>query len=80
MAGDHLQLAPTVLSSKAQKMGLDISLLQQAVTQAPTTVVLSKVQYRMHKNIMSFPSHHFYEGKLEADIVLHLHFLRIGYQ
>ena len=81
LAGDHLQLPPTVKSTNlkeggktklelpptAKGMSLDytlfdrlLSLHGQAIKRMLTT------QYRMHENIMRFPSKALYDGKLLA--------------
>jgi superfamily I DNA and/or RNA helicase len=70
MAGDHLQLPPTVKSVKAGKAGLEQTLFEKAIAQTRSDVML-ETQYRMHPHIMGFSSQYFYEGKLKtADEVL----------
>ena len=46
LAGDHLQLPPTVLSNEASRLGLNISILERSIT-AFDTVYLLNTQYRM---------------------------------
>lgn len=68
LAGDHCQLPPTVLSTKAAREGFTTSLLERLVTRfgdAATTRL--DVQYRMHSDIMRFSSEQFYDGTLLAD-------------
>jgi len=65
LAGDHLQLPPTVKSDEAAKKGLSISLLEKLMPVQAISEMLS-VQYRMNERIMSFPSDWFYESKLHA--------------
>jgi ATP-dependent RNA/DNA helicase IGHMBP2 len=65
LAGDDLQLPPTVKSREAQKMGLDKSLLQIAA-EINFPKILLNVQYRMHHSIMGFSNEQFYEGQLIA--------------
>jgi len=65
MAGDHLQLPPTVKSIKAGKEGLEETLFKKAIENAKADVML-ETQYRMHPHIMKFSSDYFYNGKLEA--------------
>ncbi|HJW17397.1 MAG TPA: AAA domain-containing protein [Flavisolibacter sp.] len=67
MAGDHYQLPPTIKSEEAARDGLNITLLEKAVSLHPEAVVLLEEQYRMHETIMGFSSREFYEGKLKAD-------------
>ena len=66
MGGDHQQLPPTVKSMAAAKGGLGETLMQKIVALWPQTVKLLTVQYRMNKQIMSFPSRWFYGGCLQA--------------
>lgn len=66
MAGDHLQLPPTVKSIKAAKQGLENTLFEKAM-KIPTASVMLETQYRMHPRIMQFSSDYFYEGGLQTD-------------
>ena len=66
LAGDDLQLPPTVKSREAEKLGLATSLLQKA-TEIGFPKHLLSTQYRMHQTIMGFSNQQFYEGKLMAD-------------
>ncbi len=68
LAGDHCQLPPTVVSSKAAQQGFDVSLLERVnkLYREQVTTRLTK-QYRMNSEIMQFSSEQFYEGTLEAD-------------
>ncbi len=65
MAGDHLQLPPTVKSVKAGREGLEKTLFEKAITHTASDVML-ETQYRMHPHIMDFSSQHFYGGKLKT--------------
>lgn len=68
LAGDHFQLPPTVLSKKAEELGLGKTLferLHRILDEGWKTLL--RVQYRMHEKIMNFSSKEFYEGKLIAD-------------
>ncbi len=68
MAGDPMQLPPTVLSSEAARQGFATSLLERQLKLHGDAVTrLLNVQYRMHRQIMTFSSDHFYEGQLIAD-------------
>ena len=40
--------------------------MEKVVSNKPAVVSLLKVQYRMHEEIMKFPSQWFYNGELEA--------------
>ncbi|HUK65317.1 MAG TPA: AAA domain-containing protein [Anaeromyxobacteraceae bacterium] len=67
LAGDHLQLPPTVLSSTALAGGLGVSLFERLVAAHGQAVkVTLAVQYRMHERIMSYPSKALYGGALVA--------------
>lgn len=66
MAGDHLQLPPTVKSDEAARNGLSTTLLEKCVELHPEAVVLLNEQYRMHETIMGFSSQEFYHNKLIA--------------
>ncbi|MBQ9417854.1 MAG: AAA family ATPase [Bacteroidales bacterium] len=66
MGGDHQQLPPTVKSIEAARGGLADTLMQKAAAILPECVTLLTVQYRMNEDIMSFPSHWFYGGRLQA--------------
>lgn len=69
IAGDHLQLPPTVKSKKAQEMGLSQTILDR-MTDVIDTSFLLDTQYRMNDKILSFSNIHFYNGKLKsADFV-----------
>ena len=69
LAGDHLQLPPTVLSNEAARFGFNTSILETAAkTMKP--VFLLNTQYRMRNPIAGFSSQYFYEGKLLTDEAL----------
>lgn len=70
MAGDHLQLPPTVKSHQAAKDGLGMTLFERSI-RAYEHASMLRTQYRMHPDIMAFSNHTFYDGKLEtADLVM----------
>src|SRR5678816_1476843 len=52
LAGDHLQLPPTIRSEKAARAGLSTTLLEKAVAMHPEAVSLLNIQYRMNNPIM----------------------------
>ena len=66
LAGDHCQLPPTIKCIEAARGGLGRTLLEKVVLHKPETVSLLKIQYRMHEDIMRFPSRWFYHDELEA--------------
>jgi superfamily I DNA and/or RNA helicase len=68
LAGDHFQLPPTVLSPDALFEGFNVSLMERLLTDLdPKLARLLTTQYRMHEDIMEFPSQVFYDGSLLAD-------------
>jgi len=65
LAGDPFQLPPTVKSPVAEKMGLNISLLERIMRKKSVAVMLNE-QYRMNEIIMGFSNVEFYGGELKA--------------
>lgn len=63
LAGDHLQLPPTVLSNEAAKAGLNRSILELCI-QSARSVFLLNTQYRMRAAIAGFSGEYFYNGLL----------------
>jgi ATP-dependent RNA/DNA helicase IGHMBP2 len=67
LAGDHLQLPPTVLSAAAQAGGLGVSLFERLVAlHGDAAKVTLAEQHRMNARIMAFPSEAVYGGALRA--------------
>ncbi|HYD42016.1 MAG TPA: IGHMBP2 family helicase [Anaeromyxobacter sp.] len=71
LAGDHLQLPPTVLSAAAQEGGLGRSLFERlagadAGSFGATARATLAEQHRMNERIMAFPSEALYGGQLRA--------------
>ena len=68
LAGDHLQLPPTIISKEAAKGGLNVTLMERLISNHGTVIMsLLTTQYRMNTRIMHWPSVFLYEGKLIAD-------------
>jgi len=65
LAGDHLQLPPTVLSNEAAKLGLNKSILEIAIAGAGNAILLD-TQYRMKEAIAGFSGNYFYNGLLRT--------------
>lgn len=66
LAGDHLQLPPTILSSQASK-GLGLTLMERIVKMYDSEVTrMLTIQYRMNSRIMQWSSDALYDGKLTA--------------
>ncbi len=66
LAGDHLQLPPTVKSDEAARAGLSTTLLEKLAGRYPEAVTLLEEQYRMATPIMQYSSEVFYGGRLKA--------------
>ncbi len=68
IAGDHLQLPPTILSKEAMQGGLELSLMERLLKLHGGDAItrLLSTQYRMHTRIMQWSSDQFYDGKLLA--------------
>ncbi len=67
LAGDHQQLPPTVLSTEAGRQGFAKSLMErQLEVHGDQISRMLNVQYRMHRDIMTFSSDQFYHGGLIA--------------
>jgi predicted DNA helicase len=74
LAGDHCQLPPTVVSPEAARDGFRVSLLERLMSlYGPPLARRLDVQYRMHADIMEFPSAEFYDGSLQADATVAAH-------
>lgn len=69
LAGDHLQLPPTVLSNEAARLGLNQSILERSIASVDHIFLLN-IQYRMREAIAGFSSGYFYNGLLQT--VAHL--------
>lgn len=66
LAGDHCQLPPTIKSAAAAKDGLNQTLLEKCAGLWPEAVIRLEEQYRMHEDIMTYPSAVFYGSSLKA--------------
>lgn len=63
LAGDHLQLPPTVLSHEAARLGLNQSILETAIVSVQPVFLLN-TQYRMREAIAGFSGNYFYDDLL----------------
>lgn len=63
LAGDHLQLPPTVLSHEATKLGFTKSILEVSIKNWPNVFLLN-TQYRMRAAIAGFSGNYFYNDLL----------------
>lgn len=65
LAGDHLQLPPTIQSVEAEKKGLGRTLFERlAGLYSDDAMSMLTVQYRMHELIMEWSSKELYESKV----------------
>jgi ATP-dependent RNA/DNA helicase IGHMBP2 len=78
LAGDHLQLPPTIKSDEAARKGLVNTLLEKLANRHPEAVTLLEEQYRMHEQIMQYSSDVFYKGQLRAHASVARHTLYPG--
>lgn len=67
LVGDHCQLPPTVLSTKAEEEGHGVPLFSRMVACGVPPFMLD-TQYRMHPCISMFPSDLFYGGMLKNGV------------
>ncbi len=65
LAGDHHQLPPTVISRRAADE-LGVSVFERLMQRHPQQSMMLVEQYRMHREIMAFPSKQTYASKLIA--------------
>jgi superfamily I DNA and/or RNA helicase len=65
LAGDHLQLPPTIQSVEAEKKGLGRTLFERlAELYGDEVTSMLTVQYRMHQLIMDWSSKELYNSKV----------------
>jgi AAA domain len=67
LVGDHCQLPPTVLSTRAEEEGHGVPLFSRMVACGVPPFMLD-TQYRMHPGIAMFPSDLFYGGLLKNGV------------
>ena len=65
MAGDPMQLPPSLHSAEAQKLGLGVSLIEKGIELGLPTTLLN-IQYRMNDKIMQFSNQQFYGRRLSS--------------
>ncbi|CAC5358318.1 IGHMBP2 [Mytilus coruscus] len=77
LAGDHLQLPPTILSNEAAKTGLETTLMERVLGLYDNQIMrMLTTQYRMNQVIMQWSSDQLYDGKLVAHPLVSDHLLR----
>lgn len=67
LAGDHQQLAATIISAEAAREGFGVSLFERTIAKYPEAAIRLERQYRMNEAIMRFSSETLYDGALVAD-------------
>eukprot|EP00257_Ricinus_communis_P020220 XP_015579403.1 DNA-binding protein SMUBP-2 isoform X2 [Ricinus communis] len=76
LAGDHLQLPPTIQSVEAEKKGLGRTLFERlADLYGDEVTSMLTVQYRMHELIMTWSSKELYNSKIKAHPSIAAHML-----
>ncbi|XP_047114499.1 DNA-binding protein SMUBP-2-like [Schistocerca piceifrons] len=73
MAGDHMQLPPTVLNPESTNV-LSVSLMERAVKEWPYHMLTH--QFRMNETIMKWVSEKIYNGQLTADASVAKHLMK----
>lgn len=68
LAGDHLQLPPTIKSKSAASDGLEVTLFDRITRLASTQSIVKmlRIQYRMHAHISDWSSRAMYNSELES--------------
>lgn len=81
LAGDPFQLPPTIISQEAERAGLGTTIFERLREAKPEATKMLEVQHRMNEEIMRFPCHQTYSGKLTAHPDVADHTLEeLGYQ
>lgn len=76
LAGDHLQLPPTIQSVEAERKGLGRTLFERlADLYGDDAMSMLTVQYRMHELIMEWSSKELYDSKVKAHSCVASHML-----
>ena len=70
LIGDQKQLGPVVLHPQAKEVGMNISLFERLLKLYPDLLTMLTIQYRMHPEIVKFPSKQFYDDKIQNNLDL----------
>ncbi len=77
LAGDHLQLPPTIMSAEAAREGMERTLMERVIDHWGDAVVrMLTTQYRMNALIMDWSSEALYEKRLTAHESVAAHLLK----
>ena len=67
LIGDQKQLGPVIMHPKANQTGMNISIFERLLKLYPNLLNMLTIQYRMHPEIVKFPSYLFYHNKILND-------------
>ena len=70
LIGDQKQLGPVVFHPQAKQVGMNITLFERLIKLYPDLLSMLTIQYRMHPEIVKFPSMQFYDDKIQNDLDL----------
>ena len=70
LIGDQKQLGPVILHPQAKQVGMNISLFERLLKLYPELLTMLTIQYRMHPQIVKFPSQQFYDDKIQNNLNL----------
>ena len=70
LIGDQKQLGPVVLHPQAKQVRMNITLFERLIKLYPDLLSMLTIQYRMHPEIVKFPSMQFYDDKIHNDLDL----------
>lgn len=65
LIGDQKQLGPVILHPQGKELGINISLFERMIKLYPELLNVLTIQYRMHPEIVKYPSFQFYENKIK---------------
>ena len=65
LIGDQKQLGPVILHPKADSIGMKVSIFERMLKLYPQLLNIINLQYRMHEEIIKFPSQEFYNNEIK---------------
>ena len=69
LIGDQKQLGPIILHPKAELTGMKVSLFERMLKLYPELLNKLTMQYRMHEEIIKFPSMTFYNNEIKNGLI-----------